>query len=958
MVQVIQLGTEIVDPALEPWKDFAGRWQSWRSRFNRHHWPESWQGQAYQADRLVFPSPWDDEDLITRFSLRQGLLFGYVIQQNKRRALLLPGYLGAGHELEAIYLIQEQVLLHFPCSLAGSDWFLQVINVLLPELLSRPAVPPELVQAPLQLRIEGHPNFAHCLLNTYTCLEDFLPEINTRLQVVGAQPFGPIDALFPECQWVLSPAGHEREEIEFELPLSHRPNQINHSLRRRIQGFAEKCSTGNHEDFEECLTTWKSNGGWILWVSLKTRGAVAHGLEEFIAQLLKELAFRQCAPLLLLDGFSYQSGDTSEDIYYGLSIQELLVEELEQANAIRKLIQVEGCKIEIIEAIGLPLLKSIKLASFADFYVCHQGTVQHKIGWTCWDTPGVVHSNLTRWRSGEHEWGGMGGRSPIWLQNEAISEYQQAPSSIQSDSFDPRRSYQINCQPAIVSVLEELGEVSLIPMHDQIMSILTDDSESESMPLSCLVHGGFFQEAEDQISKQLQIEPKVSDSYQALLASIFFRQAGDQVKAQSMLKMHSGLEALEFDFAHNYLQSLLCQPNLQEALFFAGASSRSVENGSIWSRAQIDRFKAVVNSLSLIGDSFDVAEGCSLEQATYIESSTGRQWNNPSVIDRSNRYSKVVEAVYCPLSRAWYDAKTGVVVRELLQPIYDYTGFYGGLNPHLSVNIDHLLRDADHLEEPSSFLVPTGHFGHFLTQAASYAGALVLPIEDNLGLSSLPRICLTNGSLHQWSKDILATGAQCDLQFRELSSSRPLLAKQLIVARQSWIEWNYCHESHPLIFRESARKVLDGTRSAAAIPSSSKNYYFSRSKITNGLRYSVNEISLEEQLVKRGFEVIYPELVPPAELYAIMNNAKVIAGSMGSAMHNILFRTSDSPLVTLNFAHFLPPLNFAMIEACCGVRENIYSRSCEEISTGDGRQLLYFDIVACMGAIDRVLDIA
>jgi hypothetical protein len=62
--------------------------------------------------------------------------------------------------------------------------------------------------------------------------------------------------------------------------------------------------------------------------------------------------------------------------------------------------------------------------------------------------------------------------------------------------------------------------------------------------------------------------------------------------------------------------------------------------------------------------------------------------------------------------------------------------------------------------------------------------------------------------------------------------------------------------------------------------------------------------------------------------------------------------------VTLNFAHFLPPLNFAMIEACCGVRENIYSRSCEEISTGDGRQLLYFDIVACMGAIDRVLDIA
>ena len=52
------------------------------------------------------------------------------------------------------------------------------------------------------------------------------------------------------------------------------------------------------------------------------------------------------------------------------------------------------------------------------------------------------------------------------MQNKAISEYQQAPCPIQSDPFDPRRSYQINCQPALVSVLEELGEMEVLPMYD------------------------------------------------------------------------------------------------------------------------------------------------------------------------------------------------------------------------------------------------------------------------------------------------------------------------------------------------------------------------------------------------------------------------------------------------------------------------------------------------------------
>ena len=116
MVQIINLETIKTEPSPSAWKDFAERWQDWRSKFNQHHWSESWQGKAYKEDQLRFPSPWGNRILETRHSIRNGLVFGYVLKEQKQRALLMPGYLGAGHQLEAIYLIREQILLHLPYS--------------------------------------------------------------------------------------------------------------------------------------------------------------------------------------------------------------------------------------------------------------------------------------------------------------------------------------------------------------------------------------------------------------------------------------------------------------------------------------------------------------------------------------------------------------------------------------------------------------------------------------------------------------------------------------------------------------------------------------------------------------------------------------------------------------------------------------------------------------------------
>ncbi len=462
MIQIINLETVKTEPSLKIWQDFAERWKGWRAQFDQHHWPESWQGNAYKNDQLMFPSPWGNRILETRHSIRNGLVFGYVLKEQKQRALLMPGYLGAGHQLEAIYLIREQILLHLPYSLAGSNWFLQVTNVLLAELLNQPQVNPATTAAILQLSIEGHPNFAHCLLNTYTCLEENKQDIKSSIKIISSEPIAPLEDLFPEYQWLNPAKVDDGLKQVFELPISCRPNIISESLRNRIQKFADNNpvvnNIENHTENNERIIHWKQDGGWVLWVSLKTRGAVAHRLEEFIVELIKQLKSKQCTPMLILDGFSIQHGESSDARYYGLTIQELIAEEKILAAQIKELLHSKGCTVEIIEAIGLPLLSSINLARFADFYICHQGTVQHKIGWTYWNTPGIVHSNLTRWRSGIHEWGGMGGKAPTWMPKEAIAEYQDAKNQNAIDSNNPRRPYQINCQPAIKSVIESLEQ--------------------------------------------------------------------------------------------------------------------------------------------------------------------------------------------------------------------------------------------------------------------------------------------------------------------------------------------------------------------------------------------------------------------------------------------------------------------------------------------------------------------
>lgn len=411
------------------WAEFGRRWQTWRQRHDRRCWASSWQGEAFQADRLRFPSPWDDQLLETRLSLRVGNHLAYLLRDGEgQQALVFAGLVSNGHELEAVYLLMEEEWLHAPVSVAPASWYALGLERLAAQLEEAAAVADGLApQRRRRLWLEGHPNFAHQLLNGLTCLDQVDGAALGPVLQEGPEAFGPLRELFPAVLW--QEGAGAKGGAWFELPLSQRPERISRDLRRRLLEYAAAHQSSTARQLEQRLQAWKAGGGWVLAVSVKARGAVAEGLNELLAAWLVALARQGPLPLLLIDGFSLPSGASSATVVapYLCPMGEVISAEVEQIRQLEAALNAAALKPELLVCAGRPLLEALHLLQYADVYFMHQGTVQHKIGWFQESIPGIVHSNSQRNCGGSHPWGGMGETAPLWFPAEGCEDLEAGP---------------------------------------------------------------------------------------------------------------------------------------------------------------------------------------------------------------------------------------------------------------------------------------------------------------------------------------------------------------------------------------------------------------------------------------------------------------------------------------------------------------------------------------------------
>jgi hypothetical protein len=290
----------------------------------------------------------------------------------------------------------------------------------------------------------GHPNFAHHLWNELPALQACvdqaaddglsMPRVEALyeplVQLAGLAPAGllPVErvAAFPGVTGL-------RDSLVTRLGST----QVPAALRQRVVSLLAQAAEGNGRVGADLETL--ADCSPVFWLSVRVDARTAANQAEFLLSLVPAIAEAYPDSGFVFDGFSYPA-DFDHGIYR-LGVPEpgsaadggegflggaMRAREREVAGAIDELIANLGgrCARPLVSVSGRDLAAAITLAGRADYYVCHAGTLQHKVAWLH-NIPGIVHGNRSclwpraaSWLAGQLE----GGRPPALVSRESVED--------------------------------------------------------------------------------------------------------------------------------------------------------------------------------------------------------------------------------------------------------------------------------------------------------------------------------------------------------------------------------------------------------------------------------------------------------------------------------------------------------------------------------------------------------
>jgi hypothetical protein len=161
----------------------------------------------------------------------------------------------------------------------------------------------------------------------------------------------------------------------------------------------------------------------VIWLSVRLDARTPDNQQELLLSLVTRITADYPAAGFILDGFSYpddfgsaiyqQGGEAGECRSVGTdpgldgdSLSSAMTEREKEISAFIRELQAnleERLPNTIVNTSGMSLANSIFLALAANYYVCHAGTLQHKIAWI-YNIDGIVHSNTTGVQQGVQNW--------------------------------------------------------------------------------------------------------------------------------------------------------------------------------------------------------------------------------------------------------------------------------------------------------------------------------------------------------------------------------------------------------------------------------------------------------------------------------------------------------------------------------------------------------------------------
>jgi len=259
-------------------------------------------------------------------------------------------------------------------------------------------------ELPLRLPIRtvitmGHVNFAHHLWNELSALETIIQSGSLRADtsiLVARETLGPLEQIFPELKNQpiyrvgdnKPPGGVRRGALFLNVGASRIPQ----SMRRRIAEFAlNKASAAARA----IIAALKRNAGPAFWISVRTQDRTLVDQRETFARIAGQLLNEHKRCSIVFDGFSLpedwkRAGDEMQEFYRN-NVSATQEECAAIIAAVKSSVTLSPSQV-IATTAGMGLLDSIAIAQSATAYLCHSGTVQHKIGWTA-NVPGMVHGH-------------------------------------------------------------------------------------------------------------------------------------------------------------------------------------------------------------------------------------------------------------------------------------------------------------------------------------------------------------------------------------------------------------------------------------------------------------------------------------------------------------------------------------------------------------------------------------
>lgn len=261
----------------------------------------------------------------------------------------------------------------------------------------------------------GHSNFAHYLWNElsglYRLKQNNLLK-NIEQFFVLREPLGSISQIFPEISIekirYLEP---ERTLKTLNVSVLH-PNQslplevfttiaeqnnffvnvgdkfIPNGLTRTIYRIALQ---NTNIEVKKKIKSAKSTCFPLLWISIRTQDRTWLNQVEGLTQIINSLAQKFPKLGVVFDGFSLPADYILNSIDLDEQSLEMQLVKTEK-EIVNKICQEINFSVKIFNIIGCSMFEANLWANAIDLYLCHFGTLQHKVGWLA-IKPGLVHSN-------------------------------------------------------------------------------------------------------------------------------------------------------------------------------------------------------------------------------------------------------------------------------------------------------------------------------------------------------------------------------------------------------------------------------------------------------------------------------------------------------------------------------------------------------------------------------------